>query len=435
MTRDRAVSRRLFLGAVGAGVAAFPLAHGRSAQASPAEDRSSVERALRFLDVASAEGRGKPAGPPLARSYADPMGLGGAAFTGDSAAAVWAYLAAAALVPSAVEQARQLGDALLAALEPAGDGALVRQAYGEPLEKDGLGLADARLTDVARAGLALAQLGLRTGHRPYAEGAAALARWIAGTLAAQGGFGWGVRADGGRIPGSSTGQNAEAAMLFDLLAATDSGQDWSAPRSRAREMVGAARRPGDRLAAGVADGTTSPDAVLPLGAAGAVYLAGGPQFAGQARNALGVQGGPRTAGRGERLSATDPAAAAAVFEGPDLAGYASFPGIPVYRPGVWTESTCRLAAALLRHGSPTDVSRARAMLDVVRSAQREAGGGQTMAGTVLPEKAGVVAAWSAQDDGAEVQPFEVQHVGATAWFVLAQLRASPFTPDGLVVAA
>ena len=132
---------------------------------------------------------------------------------------------------------------------------------------------------------------------------------------------------------------------------------------------------------------------------------------------------------------------------------------------VWLEGTAQLAAALLlrhrrgRHGhghgegALSDVARARDALANIVSAQVTLGitdagrrptvqtvgptaradgalgdpaEGGTWTGIALPPCSGVVAASSALDTGFGFGYFPHQHVGATAWFVLAATGANPF---------
>jgi hypothetical protein len=54
------------------------------------------------------------------------------------------------------------------------------------------------------------------------------------------------------------------------------------------------------------------------------------------------------------------------------------------------------------------------------------GAGGTWTGTALPPRAGVVAASSAFDTGFAFGYFQRQHVGATAWFLMAAQNFNPY---------
>ena len=57
------------------------------------------------------------------------------------------------------------------------------------------------------------------------------------------------------------------------------------------------------------------------------------------------------------------------------------------------------------------------------------GGGGTWTGTPLPARSGVVAATSAFDTGFAFGYFQRQHVGATAWFLMAAQNFNPLARD------
>lgn len=63
--------------------------------------------------------------------------------------------------------------------------------------------------------------------------------------------------------------------------------------------------------------------------------------------------------------------------------------------------------------------------------QEGVGAGQTMGGAALPDRGGVVAASSLLDSGFGFGYFQVQHVGATSWYVMAAARANPLQPGRL----
>jgi len=73
----------------------------------------------------------------------------------------------------------------------------------------------------------------------------------------------------------------------------------------------------------------------------------------------------------------------------------------------------------------------RAILDQIKRAQGGLGSGQLMGGVAMPERSGVVAASSLIDSGFGFGYFQVQHVGATSWYVMAEKQVNPFQRGGL----
>ena len=67
----------------------------------------------------------------------------------------------------------------------------------------------------------------------------------------------------------------------------------------------------------------------------------------------------------------------------------------------------------------------------MRVAQSSLGAGQHLGGVELAPGGGVVAASSLIDTGFGFGYFQVQHVGATAWYLMAAESANPFQKNGL----
>ncbi len=92
--------------------------------------------------------------------------------------------------------------------------------------------------------------------------------------------------------------------------------------------------------------------------------------------------------------------------------------------GVWCEGSAQLACAL-QHGAAGHESRtAGTLLSDLSRAQQLLGRGQHVGGVALGV-GGLVAATSLIDTGFGFGYFQVQHVGATAWYVMAALRHNP----------
>ena len=120
------------------------------------------------------------------------------------------------------------------------------------------------------------------------------------------------------------------------------------------------------------------------------------------------------------------------FSSASLVSTAAYEGVPVNPSGVWLEGTGQLACALGdRDGGRADARRAEELLAQVRVAQTRVGQDQTVGGRPLPPASGVVAASSALDTGFGFGYFQSQHIGATAWYVMAVEGANPFRRYGL----
>lgn len=95
------------------------------------------------------------------------------------------------------------------------------------------------------------------------------------------------------------------------------------------------------------------------------------------------------------------------------------------RNGVWFEGTAHLALALRDRGHSGDEKRARRLLGSIERAQDLLGDAQTVGGTALPARSGVVSASSPLDTGFGFGYYPYRHTGATAWYLLAAARANP----------
>ncbi len=119
------------------------------------------------------------------------------------------------------------------------------------------------------------------------------------------------------------------------------------------------------------------------------------------------------------------------FSSASLTSTAQYNGIQVHPQGVWLEGTAQLACAYDDRRDGGDRRDAKRLLDQVAVAQTRVGQGQHVGGQVLPAGSGVVAASSLIDSGFGFGYFQVQHVGATAWYVMAGQSANPMVTGGL----
>lgn len=456
------VARRAFLAAGAAGVAA--LAAGAVAPAATAGPRApvprtssradSLARAQAFLDVATDAYPDVNPGPRLPQSYADQLGLFSTAFVYDSALAVCASLAG-----GRVDRARVIADGLVHAQEndPAHDDGRLRQAYnvgpytfydGSPqphgfVLPDGtanigwqFGFLGTAVGDMAWPGIALLHAHAATGEARYLDGAVRIGEWIVANTWSErrlGGFSFGVDGGNAPVPNGSTEHNVDCVAFFRHLRAATGERRWARAQEHARTFVGRMWEPrGGYLYTGTNDGEEINRDPLPLDPQTWGWLALREARYGRAVDWAATALRARdVAGEGRSQLPAGTAVEGVTFSSASLTSTASYNGTQVHPDGVWLEGTAQLAAALEDRGRGRDGSRAAALLDQVAIAQDEVGDGQTIGGDRLPPRSGVVAASSLVDSGFGFGYFQVQHVGATSWYVMAAEGANPLQVGGL----
>jgi hypothetical protein len=478
------VARRRLL-ARPAAAATAPLLPGDPASASADAPRHLVDdalahpvaRAYRYLDVVQ-DAYVKGAEPRLLQSYNNESGLMTAAFVYDNALAMLAYLANPTV--SNVRRARLIGDAFLwvQANDEAFTDGRVRQAYaagpmqfygGSPAfpglkRGDGkaaylgpFGFGGSSTGDMAWTALALAQLYVDTRIGKYLDGAVALGRWIAGRQSpyAHGGYHGGLQADGVTPQlWASTEHNIDVYALFTMLAKLTRDRRWSARAEVAAAFVHRMWNPaGGFLWTGTVGGNPGEDPNLVntgnvpedaqtwavLGMGDPCYDAAVDWVTANLWNTDGGAGSQVPAG--VRISGVTYSSQAQL-----LTGSISGSDLPNHRTAVWPEGNGHAALALLQRGNPGDRALAGRLLAETVLAQREVGAGQTVGrtadpdggrlsdpaaggtwtGTPLPARSGIVAATSAFDTGFAFGYFQRQHVGATAWFLMAAQNFNPY---------
>lgn len=447
----RLISRRRLLGAAALAAGAAVLPGPRAAMAASGRGRRAraacVRRAYRFV-VAMTDAYTSGPELRLAQSYADQIGLFSTAFTYDNALAVNALRALPFRV--ARERARRLGDALLFAQnnDPDHDDGRLRQAYnvgpyvfydGTPqpdrfVRQDGkanigwqFGFTGTAVGDMAWAGIALAQLAAQTGDTRYLAGALRIGEWIVTNTHSNqplGGYTFGVDGSNNPITVSSTEHNIDAHALFTQLGRLTADHAWTTQAEHARDFVTRMWEPrGGFFYTGTNDGTTVNPDPLPLD----------PQtWSWQALRERRFAGALDWAEANLRTTDTPEAPNSELPDGVALTGVAfstaSLGADPeTWDPhAVWLEGTGQLAASLRDRNHAGDAARAGAHLDQIELAQRALGAGQTAGGRALPPRSGVVAASSPMDTGFGFGYFQAQHVGATAWYVMAAKRVNPF---------
>ena len=481
------VSRRRLLAlpaAAAAGVAASSLP-GDPASASSDRPRHLVEptlagpvaRAYRYLDVVQ-DAYLKGAEPRLLQSYNNESGLMTAAFVYDNALAMLAYLANPTVAN--VRRARLIGDAFLwiQANDEAFSDGRVRQAYaagpmlfygGGPYfpglkREDGkaaflwpFGFGGSSTGDMAWTGLALAQLYADTRVRKYLDGAVALGAWIADKPSpyAFGGYHGGLQADG-VTPQKwcSTEHNIDVYAFFTLLAKLTRDRRWATRAEIAAGFVRGMWNADERfLWTGTLGGNPGEDPNLintsniPEDVQSWSGLAMGdrrydPSLNWVTANLWNNDGGTDTElPPGVRVSGVTFSSQAKA-----LTGTISGSDVPNHRNAVWLEGNGHTALALLTRKGTGDRGVAKRLLGETVVAQRKVGAGQTVGltadpqggrlsdpgaggtwtGTPLPDRSGIVAASSAFDTGFGFGYFQRQHVGATAWFLMAAQNFNPY---------
>jgi hypothetical protein len=403
----------------------------------------------------------------LVQSYSDQEGLGTTAFTYDNALVILAYLAEDSVTGfsgSYLLLARLLGDSLLYAQDhdpDYHDGRLRKAYWVAPftlpyannksyfIQEDGnVNLVGApwyflnsAVGDTAWAGIALAQLYARTGDPRYLHGAVGLAQWIYNnTFDTRGAggyiFGVGLTGPNQKDPWQSTEHNIDVYALFNILAALTNQGVWTTRAEHALTFLKAMWNPDKGLfyTGTDASGVTIAKSPLPEDPQSWSYLALlDPTYA-------------RTLDWAKtNLAVTDsPTSRNASFTGDiDFSGVtfsdASKSVTTPAQPGdgkpdndaVWFEGTAQLALALWKRDMGpgpdflSDRTVAADYLQQIQLAQDELGNNQTVNGKKLTQ-GGVVAASSVLNTGFGFSYNPRQHIGATAWYVMAADNFNPY---------
>lgn len=449
-------------GAAAAGVvslgAAPAQAAGRDATAGGVlAPKESQQRAFDFMRVMTdAYPAANGDGPRLAQSYSDENGLFSTAFVYDNALAVCAALTGSR---QDVALARTLGDGLLFAQDhdPDHSDGRLRQAYnvgpytfydGSP-QPSGLALPGGRANvgrqfgflgtavgDMAWPGIGLLQLHEHTGEQRYLDGALRIAAWIVTNTRsslALGGFSFGVNAANAPIPNVSTEHNIDCVGFFTQLAGATGDRSWLKEAQHAQALVERMWEPaGGFFYTGSNDGTTINRSPLPLDPQTWGWLAlQDRRFTDAVDWAASVLSTTDTAGQPNSQLPEGVVVSGVTFSSASLTSTATYNGRQVHQNGVWLEGTGQLAAALHDRHRGHDTQDAKALLEQIRVAQALVGQGQHVGGQPLPDRSGVVAASSLIDTGFGFGYFQAQHVGATAWYLMASQRANPLQAGGL----
>ncbi|GAA0801405.1 hypothetical protein [Spirilliplanes yamanashiensis] len=438
-----------------------------------------VNRAYKYLDTvqdAYFEGRT----PRLLQSYNNEGELMTTAFVYDNALAICAYLANP--TRENVRRARLIGDALLFAQandEKYTDGR-VRQAYAAgPMQfygggaffpglerEDGkaaflwpFGFSGSATGDMAWVALAFVQLYDRTRAAKYLDAAVTIGLWITDKESPYryGGYHGGIQADG-ETPQKwvSSEHNIDVYALFNLLFKHTRDRRWKARAAVAGEFVRSMwNRKEGFFWTGTIGGLPGEDPnLINKGNIPSDVQTWGLLSLREKRYNAGVDyvtdelwstDGPNVPNT-QLPAGVHVSGVAYASQSKVLTGNVSGSTRPNVREAVWLEGNGHTALALLFRGEKGDRALAKRLLRETVIAQEKVGGGQTVGltddpdggklsnpgeggtwtGTVLPKKAGIVAATSAFDTGFAFGYFQRQHVGATSWFIMAALDFNPY---------
>ncbi|GHE40368.1 Tat pathway signal sequence domain protein [Streptomyces capitiformicae] len=458
------LSRRTLLGTgLGVATALTALGSGPAHAAAPRAAGASARRRGQAFLAAAMDAYPDHGDIRLTQSYTDQAGLFSTAFTYDNALAILAHLA----VRTADGQARAvaLGDALIYAQEhdPAYDDGRLRQGYnvgpyvffdGVPqpdgfVRADGtanvgtqFGFTGTAVGDMAWAGIALSALARRTGARRFLTAAVRIGEWIERTGRTDeplGGYKFGVNGANEKLPFTSTEHNTDLICLFGRLARLTGDRVWWERRARAEAFVKGMWEPAGDSAQGASggffytgtnDGVTINKYPVPEDTQTWTHLALDSNRYCRSLDWAATE--LAVLDHAERRNSTVPAGQSyegVTFSSASLVANEDAP-IAEFQPkpnrnGVWFEGTAHLALALRDRGVRGDEAHARRLLDSIERAQDLLGTGQTVGGRTLPERCGVVSATSPLDTGFGFGYYPYRHTGATAWYLMAAVRANP----------
>jgi len=401
----------------------------------------------------------------LTQSYSDGSGLESTAFTYDNAVSVHAYLLRGNA--DGLSRAEVLGNGLIYAQAnnfPFNDGRFGQAYFVNTPTSDGAYITPAAapfyfytsaVGDQAWAGMALAQLYLRTGQAKYLTAALNVANWIVtntyNTLGAGGySFGTNINQYNQSVPstnGKSTEHNVDTYAFFTMLAEltrggkASNGMSWTSLAQHALTFVIAMYNPagGYFYTGTLGDQITINTYPIPEDCQTWSYLA-----------LLNNQYKQTIDWALANLQTTDTASAvnSSLTGSQKITGLnfdtASFaPILPGCDPNaVWLEGTSHTVAALVaraiagRDNLPTlfkDLTTAIGFLNQIQIAQSELGAGQTVNGVTIPLGEGLVASTSLMDTGFYYTYGPSKHIGATGWYLIAALGGNPFQPGYLSI--
>jgi hypothetical protein len=464
-----AITRRKFfgfgLGAAAAGV--VPLSLAPAAHAAPADPVTQPDNAIAFfgsidkaLDFQNTMMDAYATGDTvrLTQSYADQSGLESTAFTYDNAVSIHAYLLNGSR--DSLARAEVLGQGLIYAQAtnfPFNDGRFAQAYFVNTASPSGAFITPAAFPfyfytsavgDQSWAGMALAQLYLRTRNASYLTAALNVANWIVtntfNTLGPGGySFGTNINQFNQSVPstnGKSTEHNIDTYAFFTMLdqlthhGTANNGTSWKDLAAHALSFVTAIyNAAGGYFYTGtLGDQITINPSPIPEDCQTWSYLA---LLDNRFKHTLdwaiaNLQTTDTAASTNSSLTGSE-SFTGMVFDTASLA-----PTIPGCDPNaVWLEGTSHTIAALIARsiaGADSlrdrvqDLQAAVKFVDTCEAAQAQLGTGQTVNGTAIPLGQGLVASTSVMDTGFGYTYGPSKHIGATGWYLIAARGGNPF---------
>ena len=465
-----AISRREFFGfglgaAAVAGVAPLGLAHAAHAAEArharlPKDVKAyfnSLENAIAFqnqmMDAYATGGTVR-----LIQSYADQSGLESTSFTYDDAVSIHAYLLHGSR--DSLARAEVLGQGLIFAQAnnfPFNDGRFAQAYFVNAASSSGAYITPAAFPfyfytsavgDQAWAGMALAQLYLRTRKKDYLSAALKVANWIVtntyNTLGPGGySFGTNINPSNQSVPspnGKSTEHNIDTYAFFIMLdelthhGKATNGMTWKALALHAFNFVVAMYNATDGyfFTGTLGDQVSINYYPVPEDCQTWSYLS---LLDNKYKHTIdwalaNLQATDTAAATNSKLTGSE-SFTGMVFDSASLA-----PTISGCDPdAVWLEGTSHAIAALVARAITgrddfrtilKDLKTAEKFVGACESAQAELGAGQTVNGAAIPLGDGLVASTSVMDTGFGYTYGPSKHIGATGWYLIAAMGGNPF---------
>ena len=382
------------------GFKAVPFTRNASALAT-GQSSTSISNAYRFLD-AMMDKYAKGSTLRLVQSFdGGPLKNFKDAVTYDEALFVDAMLGGGSSEDTA--RAEVVGKAFLyvQSHDKVGDGRL-RAAYApKPLRGPNDVIVDDNTSDVgnmAWVGQALVQTYAVTSNQQYLNGALAIAGWLQKNTydtRGAGGYTGGYTARGTKIEWKSTEHNIDVYAFFAMLAMESGQSGWTSNAAWAEQFVASMWDARDgRFYVGTGnDGVTPNKTFKPEDVNSWSYLA--------------------FANRAWAAAPSWDVANLSVSEG----GFSGVSFCSGDRSGVWFEGTAHLADALELRNASGDGSQAEHYLNDIQYAQSNGPNGDGF---------GIIAASKTISDCDGDKYFPSLHIGATAWYIMAEGGLNPF---------
>lgn len=396
----------------------------------------------------------------LIQSYSDQNGLMSTAFTYDNAVSIHAYLLRGGKAD--VARAEVLGNGLIYAQQtnfPVADGRFAQAYFVNTEATDGSGafitpaafpffFYTSAVGDQAWAGMALAQLYIKTGNEQYLTAALKVANWIVDntySTIGPGGYSFGaaINPQNQSVPsgnGKSTEHNIDTCAFFTMLSQLTNhgqaanGRNWTSLANHAYLFIVAMyNQAGGYFYTGtLSDQATINPTPIPEDCQTWSYLALlNDTYQGTIDWAIAnLQTTDTPTSRASQLTG-DETITGMVFDSASLTTTSS----TIDPNAVWLEGTAHTVAALVARAiasrlNPASLfdhlSTAAGFMNQMQTAQAELGTGQTVGGRTIPSGTGLLAATSVMDTGFGYTYGAALHIGATGWYLIAAQGGNPF---------